>query len=157
MKRPENRDIDGKSYQIRLMGPKDQIKTMKFIANTIGRPIGELLSGEDVKIPSGEGGSKGGGLLDADSKVIGAFVKEALTSIDDDAIIVQIEKLLQFCERKNEKGNFASVTMEKDFYGELPHLFKLVAATLEVNFGDFLGVSTDLVARVKEKFQTKLG
>jgi len=145
MKRPENRVIDGKSYSFMYMGPKQQIKTMKFIMDTIGSPLGTAL-GED----GGEGG-----FLDADAGVVGRFIKEALTSIDDDKVIDQIEILLNHTERKNDKGNLAPVSMEKDFHGELAHLFKVVKAALEVNYGDFLGVSGGFIGKIKSQLAMK--
>ena len=145
MKRPENREIDGKNYVIYHMGPKQQIRTLKFIAKTVGKPLGVLSSDDSSS-----------GILDMNTKVLGDFITSALESVDDDGIIDQIEKLLDFCERKNpETGNMVKVTMEKDFHGELPHLFKVAGVILEVNFGSFLGVSTDLVEKLKGRLMTK--
>lgn len=131
------------------MGPKRQIKTMKFIATTVGKPIGVLAQAET---PEAKDGEPKKGFLDGDAKVIGLFIQEALTSLDDEAIISQIEILLAFAELRNDQGNFVNVTMEKDFHGELQHMFHVVKVILEVNFGSFLGVSTGLLAKFKGRF-----
>ena len=149
MKRPENKDIDGTEYQIYHMGPKRQIKLMKFIATVVGKPMGVL---SEVEEELNEDGSKKS-LLD-NTKVIGTFIKAAIDSLDDDKIIEQIEKILEYVERKDGKG-FVKVQMEKDFHGELAHLFSVVAVALEVNFGRFLGVNTGLLGKLKGRLANK--
>lgn len=146
MKKPENREIDKFKYEILYMGPKLQIKTLKFLAQTVGRPFSVLAQDDSGK-----------GLMDADSKIIGLFINEALVSLDDDAIIEQIESLLQFCGRFNvETNGYAQVQMEVDFHGELEHLFKVVTAILEVNFKSFLGGSTGILKKLTDRYQKSM-
>ena len=129
MKPPENREIDGKEYKIYHMGPKQQIRTLNFMARTVGRPLGALASDDTDSEKS---------FLD-NPKVIGTFVQAAVSSLDDDKIIAQIETLLQFVERgsplENGQTAWKKLKMENDFHGELPHLLKVVTAILEVNYG----------------------
>lgn len=142
MKDPETRLIDEKEYLIRHMGPKRQIKTLSFIGKTVGTPL-SLLADES-----------GGSILEADAEIVGKVIKSLMDNVDDDRVIEQIEILLTHCELKAPNG-YRSIKMENDFHGELMHLFKVVGAILEVNFGRFLGVSTGLVDRVKAGLTTQ--
>lgn len=160
MKKPENRVIDGTEYLIYHMGPKDQLRTLKFIAKTVGSPLGMLVdkAGSASSKAQGEGVEAKRDFLDSDASIISDFIKEALAAMDDEeAIIKKIEVFLQYAQKKNAQGNFVAVSMEKDFHGELIHMFKVVKDVLEVNFGSFLGVSAELVEKVRNNLTTKFG
>jgi len=151
MKEAVRKKIGSYDYEIRYMGPKRQIKMIKFITTLIGKPIGVL---SDIEDEFDEDGKKKN-LID-NSKVIGLFISSLIDSFDDEKIIYEIEGLLEFSERLNpENGGYASVKMETSFHGELDHLFEVVASILEVNFGSFLDGSTGLIKRIMVKFAKK--
>jgi hypothetical protein len=144
MKKPVNRDVDGQTYEFYLMGPKDQIKVMNYMARTVGKPLGAAIKNDP---------SSAADILDTSASMIGDFITHLVESVDDDEVIAKIEKILEYVHIKKEKG-FAPVKMEADFHGKLSHMFKVVYAALEVNFGDFLAGNGVLVERLKQKFQT---
>lgn len=145
MKEPQNREVDDRTYQLRVMGPKLQIKTLKFIAKIAGKPIAAATEVPDILDEDG----KKKGVID-NPKVVGVFIKEALDNADPDEIIEWIEKWLPYIERKTDNG-YKQLKLETDFEGELPHLFKVVGAFLEVNFGSFLGVGTGLIKGLRDR------
>lgn len=124
-KEPVKKEIDGKNYTFTLLGP--------FAAHglliKIGRLIGPAMSGLDI----GDGKS----IKDADIDV-GMMVKGITSALDEE----ETEKIILTLGRSiigDGIGVLTKETIDTEFLGELTSLYKVIAAALEVQFGDFFG------------------
>ena len=119
-------DIDGEKYEFEKWGAEASLTTLLKIAKIAGKPLGLFL---------GSAVSKGG--LDTEIRPdMLANACEALVQGMDETICLGLIKKLSsekvLCDGK--KINF-----DMHYQDKLGHLFDVVKASLEVQYGDFFG------------------
>ena len=118
------KEIDGRNYTFGILGP---FKAHRLLVKLI-KIVGPAMAGLDV----GDGKS----IKDLDID-IGSIVTGLTTALDEnetEQIILTLGEQI-ICEGKNlTKDNIDAL-----FTGDILSLYKVVAAALEVQFGDFFG------------------
>ncbi len=127
------------------MSPKDAIRVMSRASKLFGGPLAKAIDG---LLKGGKGGIKS--LLAADvanlpPDLVGTVVSGLLERLDENEVLETVDKLLGpvLVQRDGDKGTRA-LRFEVDFHGEVLHLFKVLAAAIEVNYGDFFAASSGL-------------
>lgn len=121
--------IDDKEYEFERLGAKASLKLFIRISKIIGGPLSMIFenSGGKGKLTS---------LMSSDLKElnISKAIKALMENVDADDALEIIEQLTAgekvLCDGK--KINFNT-----HYEGELPHLFKVVTAAFEVQYGNF--------------------
>lgn len=127
-----SKTIDGKLYEFQQMGPKQSLKMLARLTNLIGEPV--LLT-----IAGGWKGSqkdKKGDESKIDNDLIGKAIKELVGRMADSGEVISlIEQLTTqgvLCDHKQ-----ISFDVHFDEHG-LGHLFNVVKAALEAQYGNFI-------------------
>lgn len=119
------KDIEGKLYEFEQFGAKKSLATLIRLMKLVGKPLALMFG----SIKSGEK------LLDMDmkSEMISAALAALTENMDSSEVISLMEELCATkCLCDGKKINFDS-----HFEGKLPHLFKVLWAALEVQYGNF--------------------
>lgn len=117
------RPIDGHDYEFSQMGAKQSLKTLVRLSKIIGKPIAMLA------------GAPGKGILDKDvsSETLAAAVGAMVEHLDGDETVELCELLCAttvMCDGKK-------VDFQTHYEGRLDHLFSVLSAALEVQYGNF--------------------
>lgn len=122
------KEIEGSTYEFSQFGAKKSLKVLMRLTKIVGKPLSLLVGSVE--------GDKSKSLLDRDMKMDAiALAIEALTnSMDSDEVISLIQELTghEACMCDGKKINF-----DMHYEGRLPHLFKVLWAALEVQYGNF--------------------
>lgn len=122
------KEIDSKTYEFEQFGAKKSLQILVRLSKLIGKPISLLIS-------SFEPGKK---MMDSELKPeMLSLAIEALTSnLDSTEVISLLETLCA----TNTLCDGAKINFDSHYEGQLPHLFKVVGAALEVQYGNFFDV-----------------
>ena len=125
------KSVDGIKYEFQQFGAKESLKTLMRLSKILGKPIALALGSLGEKVDFSN--VKGDLLADA---------AQALTErLDQDEVLNLIQLLTAdkvLCEGKK-------VSFDLHYQGRLDHLFKVLGAALEVQYGNFFGAFKDLI------------
>lgn len=119
--------IDGDEYSFEKFGAKKSLKILVRLSKMIGKPISLLVG--SIK------SEKGTKVLDSEIKtdVLALAIEAMADNLDSDEVISLMEELAANSILCNDK----IVKFDSHYEGKLPHLFKVLAAALEVQYGNF--------------------
>lgn len=140
------KEVDGHLYQFEQFSTTDALKVMAKLTKIFGESITIALGSFFKKKP--EPGKLGlDGLpepvkplleQDVDENALEKAVKVLLDHLDETEVVALVKKL------SSEKVlcDGSSITFDLHYQGETLHLFKVIAASLEAQFGNFIGAIT---------------
>ncbi len=134
----QKRTVDGDVYEFSQFGTKESLRVLSKLSKILGKPIalGFAALGTDPKKPEPEvEGEQKKSLFDREiNKEILAQAIDAFTErLDENEVIDLIETLAG----KNVLCNGKPVIFNSHYEGKIAVLFKVVAAALEVQYGNF--------------------
>lgn len=132
-------EIDGQKYEFEKWGAEEALSNLLKLSKILGKPLG-IAFGAVGKPEEGMPGQK---LLDKelDPNII-AMAIEALTNNLDEASAISLIKKLS---SQNVFCNGAKIIFNVHYQDKLDHLFKVVYAALEVQYGNFFSAVLGLV------------
>ncbi len=136
MREPVRKIIDGEQYTFCQLPPKKSLKLLTRILKIIGPALGGVVK-DAGNISEGNIES----ILDLDIDP-GMIVSQLCSRLDENDVEYIIDMLLSQVLHSG-KGEVSRV-FDEHFGGRLPHLFRVIAAALEVEYGDFFGGKLDL-------------
>lgn len=126
--------VDDRVYQFQQFNTTTAIKTMAKLTKLIGEPLTLAMgSFAEKKDPAA-------GLMDRDldfevlSKAVGALIER----LDEDEVVSLVKRLTTesvLCDNK-------PIQFDEHFAGNISHLFKVVMAAIEAQYGNFLSAVT---------------
>lgn len=131
----EEKRIDDETYTFYQMGAIKSHGLLLKIVKIVGPAFGEMVDSSD----------KGGldALIDADIDM-GAIIKGLCDRADETVVLNVILALLSQVTHDSGSGNESGTgnlkseaTVDTHFMGRLPHMYKVVLAAAEVQYGDF--------------------
>lgn len=136
MRSPEEREIDGHSITITMLPPDQALKILTRLVKVVGEPLAVF--------------AEAGGL---EAAVTGDLIKKSVQALaeklDEDDVVKTVKELMECVLIGGKQGK---QVFNAHFAGNLGHLFKVLQAVLEVQYGDFLG---ELVALRRLSSATK--
>lgn len=127
-----DRTIDGKNYLFTQYGAKEALKMLVRLSKIIGKPM--ALSYAAL-------GAKG---ADGSPEIKGDVLAQAIDALMQNA---HEDDVLDICMKLSSKDclcNGKQIDFNSHFEGQLPHMFKVIKAALEVQYGNFFGALNDL-------------
>jgi hypothetical protein len=120
--------IDGHEYEFQKFGAKPALRMLLRLSKIVGKPLALAVSAA-----KGEGN-----LLDrqVDTNVLAMAVEALTNQFDENEVLDIIEELTA---RDNLLCDGKKVLFNTHYEGRLDHLFKVLAAQLEVQYGNFFG------------------
>ena len=137
MREPIEKTIDGEQYTFYQLPPKKSLKLMTRLVRIIGAPISAALG----DLPDGQVNLEM--ILESDLN-LGAIVGALCDRLDENEVEAIVDALLSQVIHAGQGE--VSKKFDVLFAGRLPHLFKVLGAALEVEYGDFLAESGGLFA-----------
>lgn len=134
---PLTKTVDGLEYQFSKYGAKQGLKTLLRLSKMIGKPLAIAV-----------GSAKGEGSLkdkQIDMSVIGEAIQALTEQIDQDEVLSLVEQLTAtdaLCDGKK-------IIFNSHYEGRYGHMFKVMAAALEVQYGNFFEEISGLVGSPK--------
>lgn len=122
------KSIDGHEYEFSQMGPRQSLKVLVKLSKIVGKPI--------AMIAGGEKGVKPTSLMQKDvaPELFGAAVGAMVDRLDEDETVDLCVQLTSFpqvlCDGQK-------VDFNAHYDGKLDLMFKVLAAALEVQYGNF--------------------
>jgi len=113
--------VDDEKYQISQFGTTESLKVLTRLSKILGPSFSVAIAGSKIEDAK------------AQTEILGKAVGELTSRLDEEEVINLIKKLVDCCL----KGEGSKINFELDFQGRLGHLFKLVKAVLEVQYGNF--------------------
>lgn len=126
-------DIDDKKYEFQKWGAEEALDALLEIAAITGKPLG---MGAAAMFGKDENGGAG---LDKqiDTNIIGTIMEALSTQIGANKLI--IKALVKKLSSEKVLCDGGPVNFNTHYQDKLAHLFKVVQAGLEVQFGNFFG------------------
>lgn len=130
MKQLVSKNIDGSKYEFQQFGASHSLKVLTKLTKICGESITLAMTA-----------TKGSGNFfdrEFDSDVLGKAVRSLVDKLDEDQVIDLIEELTArhvLCDGKQ-------FVFDAHYEGRLDHLFKVLGAALEVQYGNFFGALT---------------
>ncbi|MCK5603281.1 hypothetical protein KAR91_15465 [Candidatus Pacearchaeota archaeon] len=148
MRKTEEREIDGESYEFHQLGAIKAHSLLLKVGKIIGPTFGEMADS-----------SKGGieGLLDADID-LGSVIQGLFERADDKIVLGVITTLLSQAIHHGVGCLQNEAIVDEHFAGRLPHMYKVILASAEVQYGDFFaegGMLSNLKSKVPVGNQKK--
>jgi len=142
-------EVDGSTYEFQKWGAEEATRTMLKIAKIVAEPFG-------IAVGTAVSGSKGDldKLLDMNFKpeMVSEVINSLMTNMDENTVMDLIKKLcsgdMVICDGQKVKYN-------SHYQDRLDHQFKVVAAGLEVQYGNFLGALLGLLGSMKRPKHVK--
>lgn len=134
--------VDDESYQISQFATTESLKVLTRLSKILGPSFSVAMAGSKISDPK------------AQTELFGKAVSELTSRLDEEEVIALIKKLIDCCLR----GEGKKINFELDFQGRLGHLFKLLKAVLEVQYGNFfqeLGSIADSLQEPAPKEKSK--
>ena len=128
--------IDDHKYLIGQMTTTKQLKLLARLNRILLGPIGNLAGDTDKEVDLNK--------LNLDIKGACNALAE---NLDEETVLRIVKDLLEPVLRDGQKIEF-----DTDFQGEMKHLFKVVKASMEEQFGDFFEDLTDGIKSVAAAF-----
>lgn len=128
MREMVEKEIDGKDYSITQFPTTKSLKTLQKLVKYAGEPMAMMaaLQTKEAETLAPE----------KQTELIGKTVKSLCERIDDEGVVDLIKSLSSgdalLCDGKQ-------VSFESHYQGSLDHLFKVVLAVIEVQYGNFFG------------------
>jgi len=135
----KEKEIDGDFYIFTLLKPRISLALLSRLVKIIGPPLGKAFPA-NIKIKE---------ILDANIDIGGAVI-ELANRFNDKEVQDIIDILFTQVAHKGEGILSQELTYEKLFAGRIKHLFKVVSASLEVQYADFLE-GKDALATILQK------
>jgi len=135
MKNFVTKTVDGETYQIEQFATTKALNVLSDLVKIVGEPLALAVSGSTLS-------------SEEQSRILGMAVSAMAQRMDKNTVVALVKTLIESCL----KGEGAKINFELEFQGKLGHLFKLVYAVLEVQYGSFLG---ELLGRAGELAKTK--
>jgi len=139
LREPVRKMIDGEDYTFCLLPPRQSVRLLTKIMKIIGPALGTIVEGNDL--------SNLDSVQDIDfdlSKAVSALFDH----VNEDDVDMIIDALISQVIHKGT-GDL-SKSFDYHFQGRLPHLFKVIGAALEVQYGDFFaGKLGDLKGKLR--------
>lgn len=126
----QRKTIDGEEYEFSKFGAKKSIKILRRLLGIVGEPLALALAS-----------AKGSGKIldkDIDPGMLSGAVRALIERADEDTVLSLMDDL---CGESACLCNGKKVLFDTHYEGRLPHLFKVLAASVEVQYGDFFGGS----------------
>ncbi len=123
----EHKSIAGRKYEFQKFGAKKSVKLLTRLLKLVGEPLSIAV------------GATGGGKLfesNLDPKILSSAVRVLVDKLDEDEVLDLIE---EFTANDNVLCDGVRVNFDNHYEGKLPELFKVLAAALEVQYGNFFG------------------
>jgi hypothetical protein len=122
------KQVDGSTYEFEKWGAEESLATLAKILKIVGKPLSQLV---------GSFGSEDGKKLldqEIDSNLLGSAIGSLMESMDEGSTLALIKKL------SSEKVlcDGAKISFNLHYQDRLDHLFRVVKAALEVQYGNFL-------------------
>lgn len=135
------RTIDNRNYEFSLLPVKKAKKILFIITQLLGPSIGKAMSGLTS--------------LDTDIEteilpLLGNAVSGLTERLNEQELDIIVDTLLPYIKIENE-GAYRNIMLDTDFCGQLKSFYKVIFASLEVNFTDFLDGIKPLLKKVKQK------
>lgn len=129
--------VDGNVYSFQQFNTTKSLKIMSRLSKILLEPI-------TLFFASAGGKASSGNLLDRqlDKDMLGKAVRSLTDRMDEDEVINLIKELTA---NDNLLVDGKKVDFDTHYEGRLDHLFKVLYAALEVQYGNFLGA---LIARI---------
>lgn len=129
--------IDGSVYSFSKFGAKESMRVLTRLFKIVGEPM-------SLAFTATQGGDPKQSLMDRkmDPEIISKAVRTLAEKLDEDQVLDLIETLTAtkaLCDGKK-------IVFDLHYEGKLPHLFKVLVAALEVQYGNFFDAFTDLAA-----------
>lgn len=130
MKELATKIVDGESYEFSQMGAKEALRMLTRLAKIVGKPVALTIS--SLKKP------EGGDFLDTEINMdfVGSAVEALVQNLEQNEVLDIIETLCA----KNALCNGAKIIFNSHYESRLGHLFKVLWAALEVQYGNFFDV-----------------
>ncbi len=126
------KSIDGRKYQFTQYGAKEALKMLVRLSKIIGKPM--ALSYAAL-------GEKG---ADGSPQIKGDILAQAIDALMQNA---HEDEVLDLCMKLASKDCLCEgrqIDFNMHYEGQLPHMFKVIKAALEVQYGNFFGALNDL-------------
>ena len=118
-------EVDGLKYEFEKWGAEESLATLLKLSRLVGKPLGQAMAG----LSFNEDKTKVEINFDIAGEAIGALMQ----NMDEDLSMSLIKKL---CSEKC-LCNGAKINFNVHYQDKLDHMFKVVAAALEVQYGNF--------------------
>lgn len=137
-------DIDGKTYEFSKWGAEDSVDALIDIGGLVGGPIGNAIG----SIAGGEGMDK-----EFKPEMVGLILESLTKNLSGNKAISKalIKKMASqdvMCEGK-------SINFNDHYSDSLPHLFKVVRAAFEVQYGNFFDALQDFIPKKPSQPKTQ--
>lgn len=131
MREFQTREIDGRAYRINPMTPTEALTTLGELISVVGEPVASFVGSVD----------RGNGVKSIlDAKLNPEALKNAVGALAKQ-LASGTPKAVSMVTRLSTRGincDGKEIVFDHHFHGTgLAHLFKVVFAVLEVNYGDF--------------------
>lgn len=138
--------VDGQTYSFEKWGAEEALKTLIKISKIAGKPIGLFLG---VLLDKKEDGES---LIDKELKsdMLAVAIESLTANLDEDVCVALIKKLTSdkvWCANK-------PINFNTHYEDKLDHMFKVVAAAVEVQYGNFFVALTALAPKGPKKGPT---
>ena len=133
MKNEDERIIDDETYTFYQMGAIKSHSLLLKIVKIVGPAFGEMVDSTD-KDGTGKDGIEG--LLDADIDMT-AVMEGLFERADESTVLKIITTLLNQVIHSGTGELKTEAIIDTHFKGKLPHMYKVVFASAEVQYGDF--------------------
>jgi len=132
MRQLTDKFVDGEAYQVSQFGASQGLKVLTTLTKLVGPSISMAF------------GAEGQTSETAQAEVIGRAVNALCEKLDEEKVLNLIKTLIDTAL----VGEGKKIVFETHFQGRLGHLFKVLKAVLEVQYGDFLSDLKNLSAGV---------
>lgn len=122
--------VDGTEYKIEQFPATKSLRILTTLTKILGEPLSMAFA-----LAKNEGMND-----EKEAEILGKAVGTLCAKLDEDQVIHLVKELVASCL----KGEGAKIQFETEFQGKIGHLFKLLKAILEVQYGDFLGELSSL-------------
>lgn len=129
------REIDGKQYEFHEFNTTQSLNISVRLGKILAKTLGMSLSAFDFR-------SAKATLLDFNQEKIAGAVEALLANLDQKEVVDLVETLVA---KDNVLCDGKRVVFNSHYAGNLPHLFRVLGAALEVQYGTFF-------AAIKEWF-----
>jgi hypothetical protein len=128
-------EVDGRQYEFEKWGAEESLSTLLKLSKIAGKPLAQAIAaigGDAISIDT---------KLHLDAGLLSTAISALMESMDEGTTVSLIKKL------SSEKVlcDGAKISFNSHYQDRLDHLFKVVAAALEVQYGNFFGALLGLV------------
>lgn len=124
------KQVDDKEYEIWHLPPMEASGILIKLTKLLLQPLGEALGKQDLK-------ALADGTTDID---FGRALSTLASRLDEQEVQTIMKAVFKYTHIKTETGGFIPVDINRDFTGQIMHMFNVLKAALEVNFQDFFSV-----------------